>query len=105
LAEKAQMSSKAARGLHEKGRKTNKLVQTLLRSKNQGSFHTLSSRDTAVNVPQALPPPNGFKLSSEEEKLFRYFCVAKPALWISTRQFNRDVPWCIVLRSITPSNF
>jgi hypothetical protein len=98
------MSSKAAKALHEKGRKTNKLVHTL-RSKNQGSFHTLSTRDTAVNVPQALPPPNGFKLSSEEEKLFRYFCVAKPAVWISTKQFNRDVPWCIVLPQSPSSNF
>jgi len=50
----------------------------------------------ASRIPTSLPPANGLNLSAEDEVLFRYFCVGKPQVWISTRQFNRDVPLCLV---------
>jgi hypothetical protein len=50
-----------------------------------------------VKIPAAMPSPMDLKMSADDEILFRYFCVGKPAVWISAKEFNRDVPWCIVL--------
>jgi hypothetical protein len=50
-----------------------------------------------LRVPPRLPPANGLKLSAEDEVLFRYFCIRKHTMWISAKQFNRDIPWCMVI--------
>jgi hypothetical protein len=48
-------------------------------------------------VPRVLPPPNETKLSTEEEYLFHYFCFGKPDVWISSKDFDRKTPCCMVL--------
>jgi hypothetical protein len=68
------------------------------RSPTPHAIPRVTAMDT--NVPALMPPPGGFVMSPEDEVLFRYFCVGKPAVWISTKQFNRDVPWCLVISDV-----
>ena len=64
-----------------------------------------NAMDMRIYVPKAMPAPNGFisSLDAEDESLFRYFCFGKPSIWISTKKFNRDVPWCLVPHLLYPA--
>ena len=74
----------------------NGLVTDYLEPTAAKSVSTKECQAIEIRIPANVSPANGWKLSAEDEVLFRYFCVGKPAVWISTRHFNRDVPWCLV---------
>ena len=81
---------------HEKKKMVNNLITDLLEPNAAKSMSIVECQVMKLGIPARLPPANGLTLSAEDEVLFRYFCIDKPAVWISTKQFNRDVPWCLV---------
>jgi len=80
----------------EKKKLLNNMITHLLEPRASQPMTVEECRVMPLGIPPRLPPADGWKMSAEDEVLFRYFCVGKPAVWISTKQFNRDVPWCLV---------
>ena len=84
---------------HEKKKMVNNLISDLLDQAYTGGILPLPECSALDRrVPKSMPAPNGFisSLDPEDESLFRYFCFGKPSVWISTKKFNRDIPWCLV---------
>src|SRR5271163_1924347 len=83
----------------EKKKMVNNLISDLLDQAYTGGILPIPECSALDRrVPKSMPAPNGFisSLDAEDESLFRYFCFGKPSVWISTKKFNRDIPWCLV---------